>query len=72
MDQSRPTTCDPQDSTAAGGITMHYALEAEQHVRSAARIVELDPDADAQRTAAVLYRLATRLRGHRGEVTVRW
>jgi hypothetical protein len=51
---------------------MHYIIEAEGHLRTAARLVELDPGSEAQRTAAVLYRMATRLRGQRGEVTVRW
>lgn len=51
---------------------VRYSITAETHVREAARCLELDPSEDAQHTAAMLYRLATRIRGSRGEVTVRW
>jgi hypothetical protein len=58
--------------SAGADVTMHYSIEAEAHVRAAARLVELNPDESAQRTAAVLYAMAGRIRGSRGEVTVRW
>jgi hypothetical protein len=40
-------------------------IEAESHVRQAGRLVELDPDADAQREAIILFRVAQRLRARR-------
>jgi hypothetical protein len=58
--------------SAPSDVTVHYSIDAEAHVRAAARLVELDPDESAQRTAAVLYAMAGRIRGSRGEVTVRW
>lgn len=65
MRQSRPTPCGPQDSTAPGGPTMHYIIEAEAHARAAGRLVELDPDPEAQREARILFLAAARLRARR-------
>lgn len=40
-------------------------IEAEAHVRVAGRLVELDPDPDAQREAKLLFLIAQRLRARR-------
>ncbi len=65
MRQSRPTPCDPEHSTATSGAAMTYYIDAEAHARAAARLVELDPDLDAQREARILYLAAQRIRSRR-------
>lgn len=42
-----------------------YLIDAEAHARQAARLVELDPDPDAQREARVLILAAQRIRDRR-------
>lgn len=54
-----------QRSTTVGSPIHHYLIEAETHVRQAARLVELDPAPDAQRTARALFLFASRIRGDR-------
>ncbi len=69
MRQSRPTPCDPQDSTAPGGPTMHYIIEAEEHVRAAGRLLEWLAVAEERSAytaiAAVVFGAASRLRADR-------
>jgi hypothetical protein len=60
----------PHSAATAADSPMHYLIECEARVRDAARMLELEPT--LTREAAVLYRVATRLRGERGEVTLRW
>jgi hypothetical protein len=61
--QPRPTT--GAQSSAAGAAPTMYLIEAEAHVRQAARLIELDPTPDAQRTARALFLFASRIRGDR-------
>lgn len=69
MDQSRPTTCDAEDSTAAGGPAMYYIIEAEEHARAAGRLLEWLAVAEERPTytaiAAVVFGAASRLRADR-------
>lgn len=69
MRQSRPTPCDPQDSTAPGGPAMYYIIEAEEHARAAGRLLEWLAVADERPAyaamAAVVFGAASRLRANR-------
>lgn len=51
--------------TTEAGVTVRYQIEAEAHARQAARLVELDPEPDAQREARILYLAAQRIRARR-------
>lgn len=51
--------------TLAGGPSLALLVTAEECARTAARIVELDPDPDARREARVLILAAQRLRARR-------
>ena len=42
-----------------------YLIEAEAHARQAARLIEIDPDPDAQREAAIVFRVAQWIRARR-------
>ena len=42
-----------------------YLIDAEAYARSAARLIELDPNPDAQREARILYLAASRIRARR-------
>jgi hypothetical protein len=63
MFHASPPTQGDRSTTALAGHT--YLIEAEAHVRQAARLIELNPALDAQRTARALFRFASRLRSDR-------
>ncbi len=69
MRQSRPTPCGQQDSTAAGGPSVTFLIEAETHVREAGRLLEvLAVSADRPAyvaIAGVLFGTASQLRNDR-------
>jgi hypothetical protein len=55
----------PEHLSPPVGSPTNYLIEAEAHVRQAARLIELNPALDAQRTARALFRFASRLRSDR-------
>jgi hypothetical protein len=64
MFQASPPPPEHRKASPQAAATM-YLLEAEAHARQAARLIELDPDPDAQREAAIVYRVAQQLRSRR-------
>lgn len=55
----------PEQRNPAPQAATVMLIEAEAHARQAARWIELDPDPEAQREAAIVYRVASRLRARR-------
>ena len=58
----RPTTTVNVNRSAAV-----YLIDVELHLRQAGRLLELQPDAERQRLAKVIFRLASRVRSDRLE-----
>jgi hypothetical protein len=55
----------PEHLSPPVGSPTNYLIEAEAHVRQAARLVELSPAPEAQRTARALFLFASRIRADR-------
>ena len=71
MRQTRPTPRDSHDSTALGGITVTWSIQAEAYAREAARRLEVLAIAESQPAytamATLFFSAATRIRNERVE-----